>query len=101
MRYRFIEEALNELIADGNYYNAQVPGLGEMFLDQVEDGITAILANPQTWRVIERDVRRYLVHRFPHGIYYTIENDVIIIWAIRNLHRDPETWKTRLTRLNG
>jgi len=73
MKHRFAEEALQEFIAAGRYYNRQVPGLGDAFVDEVEAGIQTILNGPGVWRVVEDDVRRYLIHRFPYGIYYTIE----------------------------
>ena len=95
MNYRFVEEALDEFIAAGRYYNQQLPGLGEAFVDEVEAGISKILSNPTTWRIIEEDVRRYLVHRFPYGIYYSVENNVVVIWAVRNLHRDEDDWRSR------
>jgi plasmid stabilization system protein ParE len=95
MNYRFVEEALAEFIATAGYYNAQIPGLGESFIDEIEAGIAKILTNPTTWRVIEHDVRRYLVHRFPYGIYYTIENDTVAIWAVRSLQREEDDWRSR------
>lgn len=95
MRYRFVEEALAEFIAAGRYYNQQIPGLGDAFVDEVEAAIGRIFQSPTTWRIVEDDVRRYLVHRFPYGIYYTIENDIVIIWAVSNLHRDPDYWRER------
>jgi toxin ParE1/3/4 len=95
MRYRFDEEALAEFIATGRYYNEQVPGLGDEFVDEVEAAIGTILRDPMVWRIIEDDVRRYLIHRFPYGVYYTIESDVVVIWAIHNLHRDPDYWRKR------
>jgi cytochrome P450 len=45
--------------------------------------------------VVEDDVRRYLIRRFPYGIYYTFEEDVVVIWAVKHLHRDPDYWQHR------
>jgi plasmid stabilization system protein ParE len=95
MKHRFVDEALAEFIAAGRYYNQQVPGLGDAFVGEVEAGIGAILNGPEVWRVVEDDVRRYLIHRFPYGIYYTIEGDVVVIWAVKHLHRDPDYWQRR------
>ena len=64
-------------------------------MDEVEIGIGVVLNGPTVWRVIENDARRYLIKRFPYGIYYTIEDDVIVIWAVKNLHRDPDYWQHR------
>lgn len=71
MRHRFVDEAAAEFLAAGRYYNRQVPGLGDAFVDEVEAGIGIILEGPAVWRVIEDEVRRYLIRRFPYGIYYT------------------------------
>ena len=40
-------------------------------------------------------MRRFLVLRFPYGIYYTVESEVVVIWAIKHLHRDPDYWQDR------
>lgn len=96
MRYRFADAALAEYIAAGEYYNRKVPGLGEAFADEIETGIRAILAGPRTWRIVEDEVRRYLVSRFPYGIYYSIEADEsIVIWAVKHLRRNPDYWQDR------
>ncbi len=95
MTYRFADEALAEYIAAGQFYNRQVPGLGDAFADAVEAGVQKILSGPRTWRVVEDDVRRFLVARFPYGIYYTMEHDVVVIWAVKHLHRDPDYWQQR------
>jgi plasmid stabilization system protein ParE len=95
MTYRFVSEALAEFIAAGRYYNEQVPGLGDGFMNEIEMGIDAIMEGPIIWRIVEDDVRRYLVRRFPYGIYYTIESDLVVIWAVKHLHRDPDYWQER------
>jgi len=96
MTYRFADAALAEFIAAGQYYNGKVPGLGDAFVDEVEAGVRAIVANPLTWRAVEADVRRYLVNRFPYGIYYSVEPDeTIVIWAVKHLRRDPDYWQER------
>jgi toxin ParE1/3/4 len=95
MRYRFVDEALAEYIEAGCYYNAQAEGLGDAFVDEIEAAISVVLKNPTVFRIVEGDVRRYLVKRFPYGIYYTIEEDLVLIWAIRNLHREEDYWLGR------
>jgi toxin ParE1/3/4 len=95
MRFRFAEAALAEYIAAAQYYNRQVPGLGDEFADEIEAAVQAVVSSPLVWRVVEDDVRRYLVRRFPYGMYYSIENEVVIIWAVKHLHRDPDYWQER------
>lgn len=95
MTFHYADAALAEFIAAGRYYNRQVPGLGDDFVDEIEAAVQAVVTAPHTYRVIEDDVRRYLVRRFPYGLYYTIENEVVIIWAVKHLHRDPDYWQER------
>jgi plasmid stabilization system protein ParE len=95
MKLRFAEEALAEYIAAGQYYNRQVPGLGDAFMDEIEAGVGRILSAPLRWRVIEEDVRRVLVRRFPYGIYYSVESDRVVIWAVKHLHRNTDYWQGR------
>lgn len=79
MTHRFNTEALAEFISAGRYYNQQVPGVGDEFVDEVESGIRTILSNPAVWRILEDDVRRFLVLRFPYDIYYTVESEIVVI----------------------
>jgi toxin ParE1/3/4 len=95
MIHRFAEDALTEFIEAGRYYNRQVAGLGDDFVDEVGNGIRKILSSPFTWGVVEDDVRRFLISRFPYGIYYTITEEVVVIWAVKHLHRDPDYWQQR------
>jgi plasmid stabilization system protein ParE len=90
MKHRFVEEALDEFIAAARYYNQQVPGLGDAFVNEVEAGIQTVIDDPKVWRVVEDDVRRYLIHRFPYGLYYSIDGDTVVIWAV-NLKTAVET----------
>lgn len=79
MRYRFAAEAVAEYVAAGQFYNRQVDGLGNAFADEIEASVSKITEAPLIWRFVEGDVRRYLVPRFPYGIYYTVESDVVVI----------------------
>lgn len=96
MKCRFADEALAEYIAAAEYYNGKVPGLGDQFADEIEAGIRSILGAPRTWGLVEKDVHRFLVNRFPYGIYYTVEPEsVVVIWAVKHLRRDPDYWQDR------
>jgi len=97
MRYYFHPEALQEYSEAIQYYSDISPSLTNAFIAQIENGIANILQFPQAWQLIEQDVRRCLIKRFPFGIYYTIEdNDSIIIQAIMHLCRKPDYWKDRI-----
>lgn len=95
MKHGFHPEAREEYVAAIQRYQQINPPLAAAFVQQIEYGIAAICRNPTSWRIVEDDVRRYLVHRFPYGIYYTVSADFVSIWAIMHLSREPGYWKTR------
>ena len=99
MNYHFHPEALNEYAEATQYYAEISHSLAMNFISQVEKGINEILLHPQAWQLIEEDVRRYLLKRFPFGIYYTIEaSGSIMIQAVMHLSRKPGYWKTRIIK---
>ncbi len=45
---------------------------------------------PARWRIIKNDKRRYLMPRFPHGIYYRIVDDAVRILVIKHHSQHPD-----------
>ncbi len=95
MKFDFHPEAEAEFLKAISYYEDCEPGLGEEFSLEVYSTVQNILSYPDAWPVLEGDVRRCLVNRFPYGVLYSIENNCIYILAIMHLHRYPEYWKNR------
>ena len=61
MRLIHHPDAEAELIEAAQFYERKVPGLGDQFLDAVDSGVRAVREGPQHWRVLDADVRRYLI----------------------------------------
>lgn len=49
MRVRFIPPARRELIEEARYYEAELAGLGDAFLDEVSRTLALIKAYPEAW----------------------------------------------------
>lgn len=49
-----------------------------------------------TWPIVEGELRRRLVRRFPFGILYRIDPEEIVIIAIAHLHRKLGYWRKRI-----
>ncbi len=96
MRYKFHPEALIEFSESVIYYSEKSYKLGLVFYTEVENAIHKITKSPTLYRIIEEDVRRCLIKRFPYGILYTIEEDYILILAVMHFSRDPSYWKHRI-----
>lgn len=86
------EEEFNEAL---EYYEDIDSGLGYDFALEVLATIKRSVEFPKAWPVLEGDIRRSLVRRFPYGILYSEEQDRIFIIAVMSLHREPEYWKNR------
>ena len=95
MKFSFHPDADTEFFASIEYYEQCESGLGHDFSIEVYSAVQIILKHPTAWLIIEDDVRRCLINRFPFGILYSIEENGIYILAVMNLHRDPEYWKYR------
>ena len=96
MTYLFLSPAQQDLAEAIEYYEKASPGLGLEFLDEVERTVGRILLNPEAWTPIGEIHRRCRTRRFPYGLLYTLERDVVIITTVMDLRRNPETWKKRL-----
>lgn len=78
------------------YCNLEVPGLGARFRDEIKQAVRRICEYPEAWTKKKEDIRRYILHRFPYKILYSIESDHIYIIAIAHCHRQPDYWVDRI-----
>jgi toxin ParE1/3/4 len=100
---RFDHEASDELEAAVLWYERQRPGLGEEFLQSVDEAIHRIQAFPEIGGLhphipYEFGVRRLLVRRFPYTVVYLELRDEIRVLAIAHLKRRPGYWTERAAR---
>lgn len=77
------------------WYDEQHPGLGAEFLHSIEATFARIEQDPELYPVVDEESRRAPVRRFPFAIYYEIEADQVVIYAVWHYHRDPEGWQRR------
>ncbi|MDB5290412.1 MAG: toxin, RelE family [Phycisphaerales bacterium] len=98
MSYRLAirPEAEEEMHEAFDWYEQRRKGLGDDFLQSVEDGLIAIQLRPESFPIVHMHVRRTLIRRFPFGIYFTIESGVIEIIAVYHGKRDPHGWHRRV-----
>jgi len=95
MSFSFHPEAEEEFYQSIEYYEDIETGLGYDFALEVHSTIKRSVEFPKAWAVLEGDVRRSLVRRFPYGVLYSEREDGIFIVAVMNLHREPGHWKKR------
>jgi len=92
--YRFLSPAENEMSEAALFYESV--GLGNDFLDDVQQRIDTLCQYPKSGTLIDTKLRRVLLHRFPFGIIYAEERDEIVIVSIAHQRRRPGYWQSRL-----
>jgi toxin ParE1/3/4 len=70
------------------------PGLGYQCAIETVAAVERIKANPGMWPVLDDQVGRFLVHRFPYGVIYSVDEQKskLLILAVMHLHRQPGYW---------
>jgi len=96
MRIRFLEAAQREVDDAVAWYDEREEDLGRDFLDELDRAIRRIKSFPLASTEIEPGVRRCLLARFPYGLIYGIDGNLIIVVAVSHLHRQPRYWVDRL-----
>ncbi|MBU0499114.1 MAG: type II toxin-antitoxin system RelE/ParE family toxin [Gammaproteobacteria bacterium] len=89
------QEAEWDLEEDSTWYEEQRKGLGHEFLDAVLAKLDAVSENPKMFPLVHKDMRRAVINRFPFGIYYRIETETIIVFAVMHGSRHPHHWQQR------
>jgi toxin ParE1/3/4 len=90
MNLRYHELARKEVIKAAEYYARARPELATEFLAEFDNAIQAILAEPDAFEQVRPRIRRYLLRRFPYGVYYRMpdENTVRVV-VVRHHSRRP------------
>ena len=97
-KVRFLEEAEGDIDNARDWYESQLESLGDSFYDHIRNGISQIAKTPFLYREIHKGIRRYIVHKFPFGIYYLADkkSDVISIIGIIHFKQSSRAWKKRI-----
>ena len=82
--------ALEEISDAKEFYNLQQKNLGNTFYNDIKKLIENIKSFPNLYPNITNEIKRSLLHRFPYSVFYSIENDVILILSVAHQHRKPQ-----------
>jgi plasmid stabilization system protein ParE len=89
MRIKVLSSAVQDLHAGRLFYEQQGEGLGAYFFDSLFSDIDALVL----YAGIHQKVfgyHRLLSKRFPYAVYYTIEDDLAVVWRVLDLRRHPD-----------
>jgi toxin ParE1/3/4 len=70
------------------------PGLGYQFAIEIVAAVERIKANQGMWPVLDDQVSLCLVHRFPYGVTYSVDEQKseLLMLAIMHLHGQLGYW---------
>ena len=91
----FRPEVPKELDEAYSWYESQELGLGDDFLEQVDEALDRVCQMPESYPAVYRDVRRAVIRRFPYTIHYRIVSSRVVVTAIFHGRRNPKAWQTR------
>lgn len=91
-----LPEAAEEWDDATDFYENRSAGLGEEFRSAVLAIFDAIAENPRKFPRTVRHYRRAVLRRFPYVVFFTVEQDGILVVAVLHGRRDPAVIKERL-----
>ena len=88
MNIQILDLAERDIIEGFHFYEKQLPGLGQYFLDSIFADIESLHlyygTHPQYF-----GYHRLLAKRFPFAIYYIVKDEFIRIYAILDCRQNP------------
>ncbi len=85
----FQTEALVDVQEAYQWYEDQLPELGEDFLSELNDILEKLKRNPQHFGFAFDDFRDVLLKRFPYLVVYKIEGRIVYINSVKHTKRKP------------
>ena len=95
-------EISQEVLADVDeilfWYKLHSEELSKEFYKHLLFGLSNILSNPKGYQQIFKNVRRYIVKKFPYSIVYKLykRKSLIVIVSVNHNSRNPKIWKKRM-----
>jgi len=96
MRIKILSSAVEDLHCGRLFYEDQGEGLGEYFFDSLFSDIDSLVLyagiHPKVF-----GYHRLLSKRFPYAVYYTMKDDLSVVWRVLDLRRHPDRIRRALT----
>ncbi|MEO0249066.1 MAG: type II toxin-antitoxin system RelE/ParE family toxin [candidate division WOR-3 bacterium] len=89
------EAAEAELNEAADFYDLESPGLGSVFIDEMQRAIGRISEFPEAAPLVRGRVRKKPMAKFPYSLVYSVRPDEIRILAVAHQKRRPFYWRGR------
>lgn len=78
------------------YYFKDNSKIADRFFKKINLSFEEIKQNPHAFSIAHKDIRKYIVKKFPFVIYYQVVSSAIRVIAIFHTSRNPEIWNERI-----
>ena len=99
---RKLPAAETDAFEAAQWYDEQQPGLGEVFIDDLDLTLELLLENPLIYSIRFEDVRCIRFRQFlSYGIYYVVGKNEIVILAVHHGARHPRWLRERRRKFDN
>ncbi len=84
-----------DLAESRDWYESVRPGLSRDFELAFDAAACRIARHPELYGVAGYGLRRALLQRFPHAVFYRQETDIAQVIAVLHTSRHPRIWQSR------
>jgi hypothetical protein len=95
MKIKILESATQDLLHGYRFYEQQGKGLGGYFIDSLFSDIDSLQVYAGI-HSIHFGKYRLLAKRFPFAVYYSLNHDIVLVYAILDCRQDPFKTSHRL-----
>ena len=97
MKIKILGAACADLIDGYWFYERQAQGVGTYFLDSLYSDINSLILTAGMHIVHFGKYHRHLSKRFPFAIYYRVEEETVLVYAVLDCRRNPAWIRKRLS----
>ena len=88
-------EAAADVEEARRWHEARRQGLGDELLEVVGGALEFLETHAESAPVVQRDIRRQLLRRFPYGIFYRVVHGQVVVLACLHVRHDPSVPRPR------
>ncbi len=92
-----LEDAVGDIQTGRRFYNSREAGIGEYFVESIQADLRSLILYSGVHSV-HFGFYRMLAKRFPFALYYEVQGDTALVYAILDLRRDPLWIRKELAR---
>lgn len=95
LRVRYRAEARDDIKNIRDSYESLSKGLGASFRLAVRECLDLVRNHPELFELVDEDIRRALLTKFPYAVFYESKRSEIIVYGVVHTSRDEAAWRER------